>query len=563
MTADTSDHDGSVPASATEPSWQRLHSRMIWVDACQALLSLTPTALAVGVFGVSASWGSLWPVVVVAVFGVIGAVTDALRWVFTRYRVTSGYVERRTGVFVRRYRSVRRDRIRSVDATAKLRHRLAGLRVITIGAGQQTNAGESAFVLDAILKADAEQLRHQLLWGSSRTASVDAGADTGDDDEPGVVPATEETAHEPGADGEIFARLRPRWVVYNVMGVWAFFMAGGLLWGGFWIASALGLDVAGFLAGIADWEALGWGWTIAIAVTVTGAIGAVGLAANFFTDNWNFELARVPGENGTLLRTRKGLFTTREVNRDDNRLRGVHIAEPLLWRWMGMADTTVITTGLSMWSSSQPAAILPRGPVDVATKVAADVLRSGPNAVSDPGFSPIRTPLARHPSAALRRRLWWAALTSASVTGVLVWLVAADVVPAATVWIGLALCPLSVLAAVIAYRALGHAIAGPYLVARSGLTSRSTVALKRTSVSTIALRESVLQRRLGLKTVSAMTAAGWGIYEAPDVKADEAVVFAAQAAPGLLDPFLEYPDQQVGGADELSGPVDQPHRSVQ
>lgn len=78
---------------------------------------------------------ALWPVIGIAAFGVIGAVTDAWRWVFTRYRVTNSHVERRTGVVVRSYRSVQRGRIRTVDIDAKLRHRLAGLRVGNIGAG--------------------------------------------------------------------------------------------------------------------------------------------------------------------------------------------------------------------------------------------------------------------------------------------------------------------------------------------------------------------------------------------------------------------------------------------
>lgn len=121
--------------------WQRLHSRMIWVDIARSVASLIPAAVAIWVFGIDPGTGTLWPLIGVAAFGVLGASADALRWVFTRYRVTVGYVEQRTGVLVRNHRSIRRDRIRSVDIEAKLRHRLAGLRVVKIGAGQQTAAG--------------------------------------------------------------------------------------------------------------------------------------------------------------------------------------------------------------------------------------------------------------------------------------------------------------------------------------------------------------------------------------------------------------------------------------
>ncbi|NDL58963.1 PH domain-containing protein [Phytoactinopolyspora mesophila] len=523
------DYAPPVPAQSPQnrsDGWQRLHVRMIWVDAIQSVLSLTPAALAIWVFGVEPSLGSMWPVIAVAVFGLAGAIGDAVRWVFTRYRVTPDYVERRTGLLVRSYRSVRRDRIRSVDSTAKLRHRLAGLRVVEIGAGQQTAANESAFSLDAISKAEAEALRHELLWGRkqqsdpAQAVARPAGAPTADS----------EIILSPDPAEQVFARLRPSWVIFNMFNIWAYLLAAGLLWGGYWLATTFGLDVADFVQGAADWEALGWGWTIAIGVAVTGAIGVVGMAVVFFTENWNFELARVPGEKGTLLRTRQGLFKTREINRDDNRLRGVEIAEPLLWRWMGMADTTIITTGLDGSVMSSATTIVPRGPVDVARVVAASILNKTPN--------PLETPLERHPRAALRRRLVWASLTVAGVAGVLVWLAATDVVPWWSVAFAAAFLPIALWGAWVAYRALGHAISGEYLVVRSGLLSRSTAALQRKSVSTVAIRESVLQRRLGLKTVAAMTAAGWGIYEAADLRAGEAVPFALDAAPGLLEPFL-------------------------
>lgn len=133
------------------------------------------------------------------------------------------------------------------------------------------------------------------------------------------------------------------------------------------------------------------------------------------------------------------------------------------------------------------------------------------------------------------------------------WLAGNDVIPAAALWAGAALWPLALGAAVIAYRALGHAIAGAYLVVRSGLVSRATAALQRSAVSTIAIRQSVFQRRLGLKTVSAMTAAGYGSYEAPDLDAAKAVDFAAQAAPGLLEPFLVTDTAAVDDPSPIAG----------
>lgn len=496
--------------AAVGTPWRRLSVRVVWVDLVKTVLSLSPGAVAVGFFDVEPSLSSLWPLLLVALFGGLGAVADIVRWAFTYYRVTDAEIQRRTGVFVRRHRTVQLDRIRSVDTYAKLRHRAAGLRVVTVGAGQQNGAGEAALLLDALSKDDAALLRRELL-GLAAPEPESAGA-------------------EP--DAEVLATLRPWWVVYNMFSVWAYLMAAGLLWGLFWLVSTFGVDLYGAASRAADWEALGW-FGIGVAVLVVGgAVGAIGMGVNFFTAYWRFELARVRSGGGAHLRTRRGLFSTREVNRDEARLRGLSIGEPLLWRWMGMADTNVITTGLSVWDMEQPTAILPRGPIRVARLVAARVL-------GDP--CPLDAPLPRHPRAALRRRLWWATVAGMVPPAAVAVPVASGSVPPWVLWAAFGLWPVALLGAVVAYRALGHAIAGEYVVVRSGLLSRTTSALRRDAVSTIAVRQSILQRRLGLSTVSAMTAAGWSAYEAPDVAAGEAVAFAARAAPGLVDEFAERP----------------------
>ncbi|MBB5786962.1 PH domain-containing protein [Jiangella mangrovi] len=503
--------------STEEVPWQRLDTRVVWVDAAKTLLSMVPAGIAIAFFGAEINWGTMGPILGATAFGVLGGIADLLRWVKTRYRITDEYVERRTGLFVRQHRSIRRDRIRSVDTSAKLRHKLAGLRVVTVGAGQHSAAGEAALMLDAVRTETAERLRQELLYGVT-PAAAPAGADPVDE------PA------EARPDGNVLARLERSWVLYNMFSIWAFLMAAGLLWGTYWLLQMFGLDPAGFVQGLADWDAVGTAWTVLIAVAAVGVVGVVGLAVNFFTENWRFVLERVPGERGTVLRTTQGLFKTREVNRDDNRLRGVQIAEPLLWRWIGMADTTVVSTGLSIWSMTPSAQILPRGPVSVARRVAAEVLGTTPG--------PLDRTLRAHPRRALRRRAGWALTTTALVTGLLAWLTTLiDALPDGVWLAGLGVLPVGLALAVVAYRALGHTVADGYLVVRSGAWARTTAALQSRAVVGVTFRQSLLQRRLRLATVEVTTAAGTGGYSALDVASAEAVDLADAAAPGLLDPF--------------------------
>ena len=70
--------------------------------------------------------------------------------------------------------------------------------------------------------------------------------------------------------------------------------------------------------------------------------------------------------------------------------------------------------------------------------------------------------------------------------------------------------PLAVALALDAYRNLGHALSGRYLVTRSGTLRRSTAALERAGVIGWTVKQSYFQRRAGLLTLTATTAAGRG-----------------------------------------------------
>lgn len=533
-------------APITEPEdtgqpWLRLSPRMIWADLFRTIVSLSPALIAVWIAGTAASFANMWPFIIIAVFGVGGAIADVLRWMFTRYRITEHEVQRTAGIFVRRSRTISRDRIRSVDLHAKLRHRFFGLRVVAVGAGQQVTAGESALALDALSKADAEQLRTRLIGDiqSNRKHVATASATSESVVAESVSPATatdlsaEDLEAENVDKVEVFATFRPWWVAYNIQGIGTFFTALGLGWGAYWLFQMFGIDLGAAVDSLADrWGVSGAG-SVVIAIVAAVIIGALGMATNFFAGFWNFELARTHTPNTTMLRTKRGLFSTREVNRDEARVRGLTISEPVLWRWIGMSDTNIITTGLGLWSAEQPTQILPRGPISVAREVAEKVFDESP--------SPMTYALRPHPARALRRRLVWALWISLGVAAFLAWPVISGATPTWLLWIPAGLLPVALLGGYAAYKALGHTIVGDYAVVRSGLFSRATSALRRDSVSTIAIRQSIFQRRLDLATVSMMTAAGWGIYQALDVAADDAIPLALDMAPGIMDSFVRTP----------------------
>ena len=111
------------------------------------------------------------------------------------------------------------------------------------------------------------------------------------------------------------------------------------------------------------------------------------------------------------------------------------------------------------------------------------------------------------------------------------WIVAAVAVPVVVLAYGLWL-------AVAGAANLGHALSPRHLITRRGAVVRRTVALDRRGVAGWTFTETFFQRRSGLLTVSAATAAGRGHYEVVDVGRSDGLDLAAATVPGLLDPFL-------------------------
>lgn len=490
----------------SEVPWRRMDIRVVWVDAVIFAVSMLPGLLSVTLVNGQSRFGN-WPAYIATAIGVRSSLWDLWRWYKTWYRITDERVELRTGRLIRRYRWLPRERIRSVDLTAKLRHRMARLRVVVIGSGE----AQPSLELEAVSRTAAAEIRRALMRGTGTTA-VNAGR-----------PAPRET---------LIARLRWFWIFYNLFNIWAFIFAGLLLVGLYWTMLVFGIDLLRFVDGVVDWEALG---PVRSGLVILGGLfvtGVVALAISFVKNNWRFQLVRATTDGGTVLLTRQGLLQTREVHRDDRRLRGIHVSEPLFWRWIGLAETEVISTGLAARTSGEPASsILPRTPISEVRRVAAMVFPDG--------YRPLEAPLRPHSRPALHRRLFWAVSVPACAAGMLAWYGVTGAIAGWAWLVAVAALPVTLVLAPIAFRALGHTVTGPYLVMRRGLNRRATAVLQRQAVAGWTVRETLVQRLLGLRTVGAITAAGARIYHLPDLAADRSAAFITEVTPDLLAEFIE------------------------
>jgi putative membrane protein len=520
-------------------SWLRLSPRSLVVRPVIDLVRLLPVLLGVLYLRSRGGSASYWGLG----FAALAIVSSIVRWFTTRYRVTEERVYLRRGLLNQKILSVARDRVRSVDLSAHLLYRLLGLSRVSIGTGRNDRRDGESFRLDALTRTDAEALRARLLaWptaaGAVLRAAGDAGRVTAGSATAGSATAGKAAAMAPGqaaspAAGETeIARLRPGWIRFAPLTLTGMVIIGVLLGVLLQFNDAAQVNLAasgpvrrlgGDLGGL---PLAGRIAAVAVAVLLClVVISTAGYVALF----WNFRLTRLPG--GTL-RVTRGLLSTRATTIDAQRLRGIEISEPLLLRAAGGARCIAITTGLRVGHGAERGGslILPPAPLAAVRATATGVLGAPGDLVT--------SALVRHgPRARLRRytrgvgggTLIVAAVITASVAGhgpAWIWLVS------------LALLPLAALLAADRYRSLGHALAGGWLVARTGSLLRRRGILSAEGIIGWRIHQSWFQRRQGLVTLTATTAAGRQHYDVRDVPVADALAVAAAATPDLVGPLL-------------------------
>lgn len=446
------------------------------------------------------------------VVGTSGAtVIDWMRWRHTTYRVTDERVEVRHAWILHKLRSVPRERVRTVDLAADPVQRMFGVVKVKVGTGEQATATSGHLTLDPVSRAEAENLRRVLL---RHAAGPVADAETEDSGRP---IASLSWAWLRNAPISVTTPILGAAAFGGVMKVLDWFGAEGLLFRMVRDNLFDGLTVLQLVL------------VFVVAGLIVGVVGSLGLWVEMW---WNYRLTR---EHGTL-RVQRGFLTTRSLSLEQRRLRGVNLFEAFGTRLAGAARVDVIATGMKEdaqnKNNSTPKTLLPAAPMAVARQVAADVLGADPLAGVD---------IRPHPRAARGRLLRWAVyavLALAAVLAVLGLLLTTVLLHIA--WItAVVLTPVAIALALDAYRNLGHGLSSDYLVTRYGGGSRNTVALVRGGVIGWTVRRSPFQRRAGLMTLSATTAASKGEYFIRDVGESEGLEFAEEAVPGLLTPFLE------------------------
>jgi putative membrane protein len=529
--------------------WRRLSRRSMIVRPLTDLVRLLPLVAGLLILHTKTGSGLAWGIAA----SVIAVMTGLVHWATTRYVITDERVYLRRGLLNQKTRSVARDRIRTVDVTAHLLHRVLGVCKVSIGTGRNDLRSGESFHLDGVTRAEAESLRIELLSGvapaphrpelkpvsqppgnqppaASRPApalrSVPAATQAGPRQQPRPrpQPRTERTTE--------ILRLQLNWLRFAPLTLTGLVVLGVLFGAVIQITNATDINIAAtdpVQHVVADFTDLSVvqrilaGGSVLLACYVL--IAMVGYVAVF----WNFRLVSLGA--GTL-RVTRGLLSVRATTISLARLRGVEISESLLLRAARGAGCIAIATGLHVGRGAERegSVLSPPAPRAVALHVATAVLGLPEDLCAGP--------LVQHGPAARRRRYVRALAGAAAVIAAIYLATRAQNGPT-WVWVSsFALLPLAALLAADRYRSLGHRLAGGWLVTRTG-----TLARRRSIISTDAIigwrvHQTWFQRRQGLITLTAPTAAGQQHYSVRDVPVAEGVALAAAATGQLLQPFL-------------------------
>jgi putative membrane protein len=497
----------AAPPLNEDDGWKRLDQRTIFVAPLAAILSVIGVITLVVIVRGWDRVGFWEPATAVGV-AIALFVANAWRWSTTRYRVTDTHVELHSGVVTRKHRSVARDRVRAVDMSADVFHRLFGLCVVTVGTGRHITGSEDEVKLESVSTVEAERLRKLLLRREPDAPIINDGT---------------------------LSRFSANWLRYAPLTVIGFIAV--VVLGGGVVQLGRTVDIKLWETGPAR-ELFGWyvreplALTIAVTAVVVLVLSALLSVVVYSVLYWRFELIR----HGGTLRVQYGLINKRSVSIEERRLRGVQLEQPLLLRSVGGARVKAVATGLGKkkgddekWSADADL-LLPQAPLEEANKVAAEVLRVRP--------SPTQAAMRKHPRSAARRLIMWHAIGAAVPAVTLGILSALDLTPDWIWQLTLVLIPIGALFGLGEYRALGHALTDDFLVVRWGVTPRSTVAVRRSGIIGWNIRQTIFQRRSRLVTVGATVAAGSGAYLVRNADQDDGLSVAEAAVPGLLTPFL-------------------------
>jgi putative membrane protein len=370
---------------------------------------------------------------------VIGLVLGFASWLFTRYVIDGTELRIDRGIITKESRRIPYERLQSVDIVQPFAARMFGMAELEI---EMAGSGDNKTKLAYLPLAQSEQLRHVLLERAHLDAPSRQEPTTA-----AAAPAPTSTSSTPPHDrtppvqraaDEVLFRVSP-WTLTAAVALSTEFITGAVL-----LIAALVVALA---------------FQVFVEMTpviVPIALGVAQVTSKRYINQWGFELAHT--SRG--LRITRGMLSRTTQTIPLNRIQGIAVAEPLLWRPLRWSRLDVGVAGHAKsgddHKNADQSTLLPVSDRSTADRIIAEVL---PRAE-------LRS-LRLHPA------------------------------PRSARW----LRP-------IGWRFLGTGSTSELVATRSGWLMRRTCLVPHAKVQSVRIRQGPLQRRLGLASVHVDTPPG-------------------------------------------------------
>ena len=432
------------------------------------------------------------PIVVLA--ALVAAPFAFLAWKRFRYRVEGDQLIVERGVLVEQQRVVPLDRIRGVDISAPLLHRVLGLVEASVDAAA-AGGGASELKLAAVTREQAETLRAQVLERSRGPVTPSAT--------PRQAPTIARVGYRTLA---LAGATSTRWLLAPLVALGAL---SNFLFRDESTTRRVGETVLDVLpSGVVANLVLGIG-----GVVVAVVIAAIG---SMLVDG-GFRLAR----DGDQITAERGVLRRRSVSIDRARISALEVRDTPLWRMFNLASLRALVAGVGAGEGEG------RGrtnllPADTESKVWRLARATDRRVARD---------LTAHPRPARFRRI----LRATAVPAVAA-LFAAPFQPVLAAVFAVAILP-AVALGIDRYRSLGHAFINGRISLRGGSIARRHTIIDPGAVASYRVGSTPFQRRRGLCTLNVNLGRGAGGGTGLDIGESQVVDLLHEAEPALMAQF--------------------------
>ncbi|MFS0885435.1 PH domain-containing protein [Aeromicrobium sp. 179-A 4D2 NHS] len=309
---------------------------------------------------------------------VLGVVAGYAGWYFTRYVIDDEEIRVERGVLFKTSRRIPFERLQSVDINEPLVARLVGLSELTI---EMAGGSESRTRLRFLTLAESRRLRRLLLARAHGTSAEEHPVD---------APEPRAILHVVPPDQIIIGTLLSLDFIGTVL-----------------------VAVASIVAGV--FTEGGWAF---LAVLFPAIWGVTQMISSRIIGQWNFTVSR--NERG--LRIERGLLSRSSQTIPYDRVQGIAVIEPVVWRRYGWARLEVDVAGYGVVSSENAGVssttLLPISPVEVG-RLLVDELIPDPERGTGEQVSASRR---SWPFAPIGWRYRWLSATSFTVTSATGWI---------------------------------------------------------------------------------------------------------------------------------------------